>query len=66
MLLNFYFIFTSNRDVQDLLIFGKNINNWLVYVLIFFGLTLFSFVLVWLKGFLFEKQSGTTFKQPWE
>jgi len=61
-----YFIFTSNNDVQDLLIFGHNIDTWLIYVLIFFGLTSFAFVLVWFIGFLTESQSGKSIKQPWE
>ncbi len=69
MILNFvlfYFIFTSNQDVQDLLIFGHNIDTWLIYVLIFFGLTSFAFVVVWLLGFIAEMQSGKSIKQPWE
>tara|TARA_Y100001968_G_scaffold312700_1_gene336153 strand:- start:592 stop:795 length:204 start_codon:yes stop_codon:yes gene_type:complete len=61
-----YFIFTSNHDVEDLLIFGQSINNWLIYVLIFFGLTSLSFVSVWLLGFFLERQSGKSVKQPWE
>ena len=61
-----YFIFTSNNDVQDLLIFGHNIDTWLIYVLIFFGLTSLAFVFVWLIGFLGERQSGKSTKQPWE
>jgi len=61
-----YFIFTSNNDVQDLLIFGRNIDAWLIYVLIFFGLTSLAFVSVWLIGFLAESQSGKSIKQPWE
>ena len=61
-----YFIFTSNHDVQDLLIFGHNIDDWLIYVLIFFGLTFLAFVAVWLMGFLDESKSGKSFKQPWE
>ena len=61
-----YFIFTTNNDVQDLLIFGHNIDAWLIYVLIFFGLTSLAFVLVWLIGFLAESQSGKSIKQPWE
>ena len=61
-----YFIFTTNNDVQDLLIFGKNIDAWLIYVLIFFGLTSLAFVVVWLLGFLAESQSGKSIKQPWE
>ncbi len=62
-----YFIFTTNNDVQDLLIFGHNIDVWLIYVLIFFGLTSLAFVGVWFKGFLTEsRQSGNSIKQPWE
>tara|TARA_B100000965_G_scaffold312713_1_gene272545 strand:+ start:1442 stop:1651 length:210 start_codon:yes stop_codon:yes gene_type:complete len=69
VILNFshpYFIFTSNQDVQDLLIFGRNIDTWLIYVLIFFGLSSFSFVAVWFIGLLVERQSGNSIKQPWE
>tara|TARA_Y100001968_G_C19158248_1_gene619522 strand:- start:363 stop:572 length:210 start_codon:yes stop_codon:yes gene_type:complete len=61
-----FFIFTTNNDVQDLLIFGRNIDSWLIYVLIFFGLTSLAFVLVWLIGFFTENQSGKSIKQPWE
>tara|TARA_B100000579_G_scaffold201687_1_gene164912 strand:+ start:449 stop:652 length:204 start_codon:yes stop_codon:yes gene_type:complete len=61
-----YFIFTSNSDVQDLLVFGHNIDTWLIYVLIFFGLSSFSFVSVWFVGLLVERQSGKSVKQPWE
>ena len=62
-----FFIFTTNNDVQDLLIFGHNIDAWLIYVLIFFGLTALGFVSVWLIGFLAEsRQSGKSIKQPWE
>ena len=64
--LNAYFIFTSNNDVQDLLIFGHNIDTWLIYVLIFFGLSSFAFVSVWFIGLLVERQSGKSLKQPWE
>ena len=63
---NAYFIFTSNHDVQDLLIFGHNIDTWLIYVLIFFGLSSFAFVSVWFIGLLVERQSGNSIKQPWE
>ncbi len=61
-----YFIFTSNHDVQDVLIFGLSIDTWLIYVLIFFGITSFAFVSVWLIGLLTERQSGKSIKQPWE
>jgi hypothetical protein len=65
-LLHLYFIFTTNNDVKDLLIFGHNIDAWLIYVLIFFGLTSLAFVMVWLIGFLAESKSGKSIKQPWE
>tara|TARA_B100000965_G_scaffold313434_1_gene273324 strand:+ start:1401 stop:1610 length:210 start_codon:yes stop_codon:yes gene_type:complete len=61
-----YLIFTSNQDVQDLLIFGHNIETWLIYVLILFGLSSFAFIGVWLFGLLTERQSGKSIKQPWE
>ena len=61
-----YFIFTTNNDVQDLLIFGHNIDAWLIYVLIFFGLTSLAFVFVWFVGLLKERNSGKSIKQPWE
>ena len=61
-----FFIFTTNNDVQDLMIFGHNIDDWLIYVLIFFGLTSLVFVSVWLIGFVIESQSGKSVKQPWE
>ncbi len=63
---HFYFIFTRNKDVHDLLILGHNIDSWLIYVLIFFGLSSLAFVLVWLIGFLADSQSGKSIKQPWE
>jgi len=66
MFSHLYFIFTTNNDVQDLLIFGHNIDAWLIYVLIFFGFTSLGFVSVWLIGFLAESQSGQSIKQPWE
>tara|TARA_B100000579_G_scaffold358715_1_gene315183 strand:- start:363 stop:542 length:180 start_codon:yes stop_codon:yes gene_type:complete len=59
-------MFTTNNDVQDLLIFGHNIDAWLMYVLIFFGLTSLAFVAVWFIGFLSESQSGKSIKQPWD
>ncbi len=69
MILNFsntFFIFTSNHDVQDLLILGQDIESWLIYVLIFFGLTSLAFIAVWLIGLLAEKQAGKSIKQPWD
>ena len=66
MFTSLFFIFTTNDDAQDLLIFGHDIDAWLVYVLIFFGLTSLAFVSVWLIGFFTESQSGKSIKQPWE
>ena len=66
MFTSLFFSFTTNDDVQDLLIFGHDIDSWLVYVLIFFGLTSLAFVSVWLIGFIAEGQSGKSIKQPWE
>ena len=63
---NAYFIFTSNHDLQDLLIFGHSIDTWLIYVLIFFGFSSFAFAAVWFSGLLVERQSGKSIKQPWE
>ncbi len=61
-----YFIFTSNNDIQDLFIFGHDIDTWLIYVLIFFGLSSLAFVSVWFIGLLVESRSGKDMKQPWE
>ena len=61
-----FFLFTSNHDVQDLLIFGKTIDTWLIYVVILLGLSSFAFLAVWLIGLLIERQSGKSLKQPWE
>jgi len=66
ILLHLFFIFTTNNDIQDLLIFGHNIDTWLIYVLIFFGLSSLAFISVWLIGLLFERQSEKSVKQPWE
>tara|TARA_Y100001968_G_scaffold246253_1_gene230462 strand:- start:340 stop:540 length:201 start_codon:yes stop_codon:yes gene_type:complete len=66
MFMHHYFIFTSNNDVQDLLIFGHDIDAWLIYVLIFFGATSLAFIFVWFLGFFVERQSGKSIKQPWE
>ena len=62
----YYFIFTSNHDVDNSLIFGRDMNTWLIYVLIFFGLTFLAFAWVWLSGLLSEMQSGKSSKQPWD
>ena len=60
------FDFISNADAQDSLILGRDINTWLIYVLIFLGLTFFGFAWVWFSGLIIEKKSGKSIKQPWE
>jgi len=52
--------------VEDLQIFGHNIDTWLIYVLILLGLSSLAFISVWLVGLFFESQSGKSIKQPWE
>tara|TARA_Y100001968_G_C19333052_1_gene705331 strand:+ start:164 stop:355 length:192 start_codon:yes stop_codon:yes gene_type:complete len=58
--------FTSNADAANTLIFGKDIQTWLVYTLIFFGITSFSFVWVWFAGLLKDRQSGKPLDKFWE
>ncbi len=59
-------VFLSNADAENFLIFGRDINTWLIYVLILFGLTFLAFAWVWLSGLIIEKKSGKSIKQPWE
>ena len=60
------FDFISNADVKNSLVFGKDMNTWLIYVLIFFGLTCFGFAWVWFAGVITEQKAGKSIKQPWE
>ena len=59
-------VFVSNADAENFLILGRDINTWLIYVLIFFGLTFLGFAWVWLSGLIIEKKSGKSMKQPWD
>ncbi len=56
LIVNLFFLlaFTSNADVDKFLFFGKGIEVWLVYTLIFFGLTSIAFVVTWLSALPFE------------
>ena len=60
------FEFISNADAQNSLIFGRDINTWLIYVLIFLGLTFLGFAWVWFSGLINEQKSGKSIKQPWD
>ena len=60
------FDFISNADAENSLIFGRDINTWLIYVLIFLGLTFLAFAWVWLSGLITEKKSGNSIQQPWD
>ncbi len=47
--------FRSNSDLGDFLFFGKGIEAWLYYTLIFFAFTSVAFILTWLSGLVLEK-----------
>lgn len=49
------FAFTSNADAVNTLIFGRDMETWLIYTLIFLGITFLSFVGTWLTGILIKK-----------
>ena len=51
----FLLAFTSNADLGKFLFFGKGIEVWLVYTLIFFGLTSLAFAVTWLSGFVIQE-----------
>jgi len=50
----FLFAFTSNADLGKFLFFGKGIEVWLVYTVIFFGLTSLAFAGTWLSGLILQ------------
>tara|TARA_B100000214_G_scaffold114038_1_gene80573 strand:- start:1591 stop:1797 length:207 start_codon:yes stop_codon:yes gene_type:complete len=60
------FAFTSNSDVSDGIVFGLNIETWLIYTLVLFGLSSLIYLFVWIIGNFREKRSGRSIKQPWE
>tara|TARA_Y100001968_G_scaffold24074_1_gene18877 strand:- start:3445 stop:3648 length:204 start_codon:yes stop_codon:yes gene_type:complete len=61
-----FFGFSSNADIADGLVFGKSIQTWLIYTLIFLALTFLSFIWTWGSGFLRDIKSGKSIKQPWD
>ena len=58
--------FTTNADAANKLIFGKHIQTWLIYTLIFLGLSSIGFLSVWVKAFVRDRKTGQSFKQPWD
>ncbi len=60
------FAFTTNRDLANNLVFGKDMNTWLIYTLLFLALTSGAFIWVWWVGFAREKNSGEPIEQPWD
>ena len=62
----FVLAFVSNGDAAGALIFGKDIESWLIYTLIFFGFTSLGFIWTWLFGLFRDRKSGKPIKKPWE
>ncbi len=58
--------FKSNADLADGLFFGLKMGTWLLYTLIFLGLTSIAFVWTWWKDLLLKRKDGMKTKQPWE
>ena len=48
------------------MLFGFSEDTWLILALSFLGLSGLSFLWVWWSGFIREKKSGVTAKNPWE
>ena len=51
----YFFSFSSNADAENFLLFGKGIGVWLVYTLIFFGLTSLAFIGTWISGLISQE-----------
>ncbi len=66
MYFSYNFAFTSNADVANGLVFGKDMQTWLIYTLILLGSTLMGYLFVWGLGLLREANSERSTKQPWE
>ncbi len=54
---NHLFSFSTNADAANALVFGKDMNTWLIYTLIILGLTFFAFVWVWLAGLVHDRKA---------
>ncbi len=64
--MSYLFAFTTNADASDGIVFGKNIQTWLIYTLVLLGVTLISYLLVWAFGFIRDINSDKAIKQPWD
>tara|TARA_Y100001968_G_scaffold244262_1_gene228253 strand:- start:351 stop:542 length:192 start_codon:yes stop_codon:yes gene_type:complete len=62
----YLFGFSTNRDAASSLVFGRDLDTWLNYTLIFFGLTALAFVSVWIIGLLQDIRAGKSIPKPWE
>tara|TARA_Y100001970_G_C13516230_1_gene500800 strand:- start:46 stop:246 length:201 start_codon:yes stop_codon:yes gene_type:complete len=62
-LIIYIYAFSSNADISDGVVFGKKIEVWLIYTLIFFGLTSLGFVWTWVFD-LFKNFQMNFFKKP--
>ena len=60
------FGFSTNADAVNILIFGKDIQTWLIYTLVFLGFTAIGFLSVWMTAFFRDLKSGKALKQPWD
>ena len=60
------FGFSTNADAVNILIFGKDIQTWLIYTLVFLGFTAIGFLSVWMRAFFRDLRSGKPVKQPWD
>tara|TARA_Y100001968_G_scaffold316190_1_gene343704 strand:- start:5211 stop:5396 length:186 start_codon:yes stop_codon:yes gene_type:complete len=58
--------FSSNADVPNVLILGRDIETWLLYTLLFLGVTSIAFLWVWISGFIHEQRSGKSIQNPWD
>ena len=63
----FYLIgFSTNADISNQLVFGKDMNTWLIYVLVFLTVSGLAFSWVWIMGFLSSRAEGNSVRQPWD
>ena len=58
--------FTTTGDIANSQVFGIDMGTWLIYTLIFFGISSFAFVWVWAIGFFRDRQMGKPIEKPWE
>ena len=57
---------TSHADVANAVVFGKEMGTWLIFAVIFFGLTVIAFVWVWVADFVRDREAGKPIEKPWD